>query len=172
MLYLKITFPSSWSGVVVLGIVATLLLFGCAGFWCLWNGVRSNNWPSVPGLILESDMDISETKDMEFGTASVSASFKPRFRYKYVVDGRELVGTRVYFGQSLTGATSADAVIRLTMRFPVGKNVPVYVHERHPKRSVLMPGTSAPAWFTMVLGLCTLLAVLIFVLRTTASHVH
>ena len=138
-----------WQEKVIWGrILATVFgLVAACGLWCLWNGFRSRRWPTVPGVILRSDIDSFEDPDG-------SPSYRHRATYQYEVEGRQFVGKRVFFGQGMLNTGSFDRLFRKTHRYDPGVKVNVYFNPARPSLCVLQPGTRLEAWIVTILGSC------------------
>ena len=132
-------------------IIAGMGILG-AGVWNLVRSVRSESWPTAPGLVLSSRM---EQHHSHKGGTSYSASIG----YDYVVAATHFDGTRVAFGSMSASAAYARAILD---RFPVGKTVPVYYSPGDPQDSVLEPGIHGGTWLCFGVGSVFVLAGMMF----------
>ena len=148
----------------LLSSVFECALIGIAGLglWCLWNGVRSRKWPTVPGIVLHSD--IEGQSDSEG-----SGSYRVRILYRYEVSGRQYLGKRVYFGQAILWTGSFDRLLSKTGRYNPGTPVQVHFHKKWPSLSVLQPGMTLEAWVVTLLAFGLLWWVLSAVSQTRLS---
>jgi hypothetical protein len=98
----------------------------------LAKGLHSRSWPATPGTVLESS---SERTGRGYGAA---------VRYRYEVDGKEFVGSRLFIGDSVD--RSASVIDGRIAQFPKGKGVSVFYDPDHPHVAVLEPGLKWSDW--------------------------
>ncbi|WP_158407340.1 DUF3592 domain-containing protein [Megalodesulfovibrio gigas] len=123
-----------------------LVLLGCAvAGWLLFQqydllrqtrqrAAESLTWPSVQGVILESE--VAETR-IPSGKTSVQG-WEALVQYEYVVDGVTYPGERIHYGYAPT-RTRQDADT-LAATYPAGQPAAVHYDPALPARSVLEPG--------------------------------
>lgn len=89
---------------------------------------RSAHWPTVPALILKSELKGPNARGRHW----------PHIEYRYQVGGRSLEGTRIVFGRA-AGLGGADAPLE---RFPRGSTAMLHVDPSDPTMSVLLAGVT------------------------------
>ena len=111
-------------------LTALMFLSGGFGFWQHRRNLQTAKWPSVQGVILHA-----QTRQCYFHDAP--SGLYPDVAYKYVVNGREWIATRI----DIRNGCAADAVIRnYIANLPVHSNVSVYYNPASPGESLLHPG--------------------------------
>ena len=92
---------------------------------------ESKNWPSVPGKIIQSDID-TWRKDGK-------SHYRANVVYTYMVDSKTLTSSKVTVGDppSTSNMLAAKAVQE---EYPVGSEVLVYYDPEVPASSALKPG--------------------------------
>jgi hypothetical protein len=109
-----------------------MFLVGVFGLWQHRRNLQTAKWPSVQGVILHA-----QTRQCYFRDAR--SGLYPDVAYKYAVNGREWVATRI----DIKNGCAADAVIKnYIANFPVHSNVLVYYNPGSPGESLLHPGPS------------------------------
>lgn len=91
---------------------------------------RSADWPSTVGEVIHS-------KPQSFST-SYFTTHDARITYRYWVDGRKYVSSRVT--PETLGFGSRREAVEVVERFPAGGPVKVYYDPKKPGRAVLLPG--------------------------------
>ncbi|TVM15637.1 hypothetical protein DPQ33_14650 [Oceanidesulfovibrio indonesiensis] len=138
---------ASWRQVnsVMLLAAAVLLVLG-VGFFMLMdtrlNNARENvrlaeesaHWPSVRGVVTESS--VQETRIRQ-GRNSVRG-YKADVAYGYVVDGKNLTGSRIHF--CYAPSRSVDHAETMAARYAPGAGIPVAYNPEAPAMSVLEAG--------------------------------
>lgn len=112
------------------GLWILCLAGGLVTLWLLWQSVlavRSGNWPTTPGVVIESDA--SGYKRVE---AYVS--------FRYLVDGVEYTGDRIRFGDRVM---SKEAMLAVRTKYKKAAAVTVSYNPARPAVSVLEPGIHA-----------------------------
>ncbi len=131
--------------IIVCGVGFTLsgLLLVAYMVYMRREAARSANWPSTEGEVIHS-------KPRSFSTAYYTMH-DARVTYRYWVDGRKYVSSRVT-PESL-GFGSRREAEEVAKRFPGGGRVRVYYDPKKPGRAVLLPGKRAdgslPSGFLM-----------------------
>ncbi len=100
------------------------------------NNNQSKYWPSVPGIITQSDLSI------EYGKHT---SYSAEIAYTYTVNGQNLTGNTVYFGCCASEVESEE--VDILDRYPFGSQVKVFYQPAHPALSILDPEMSNPVDF-------------------------
>jgi hypothetical protein len=116
--------------------------------WCVWQSLRSREWPQVAGTIVVSDLQ--RQRDIEG-----AHTYRAQISYSYSVNGREFIGARAQFGNVLAVNFSAPAV-RLHRRYPAGSPVRVKYAPTDPNESVLESAVAAPVTMSFFFGLVLL----------------
>jgi len=152
-----------WTDVLVslcLGVlVAGGLYFLYLGLRNVWMAVASRDWPAVRGVVKESRVDQSDSRDSETGT--VTRMHSARVRVSYSAGGRQYETGTIFFGQTEGSADSSEAEL-LRMRYPEGLAVKVYYRPGNPAVAALKPGLFADALWLPGAGFVFLLAGVMF----------
>lgn len=131
----------------VLGISAVFFLVGAGLTWWGWTIVRnaraSASWPTVQGMITETDLEFSTDEDGDTWT--------PRVAYTYLVNGISYENFTIKFGETSYGSESTAREV--LVRYPVGQAVTVYYDPADPDRAVLEPGVSGGSYIVISIGL-------------------
>jgi len=112
---------------IFLGIGLAVLGLG------LWNSVKafnSNSWPTAQGVITRADISTS--------TSDEDIMYAAEIRYTYQIDGQEMHGSQVTFGDiSTSNQRNAE---RAVGQYKLGSAVQVYYNPDNPLEAVLQPG--------------------------------
>ncbi len=139
-------------------IIGTILGLAClAGGFALWQYVgkpmraraaASVKWPVTDGEITRSQLNREEPK------RDKKAMFSMTVAYAYTLDGKNLEGHRVWFGDHFS-TSDPDHFQAAVKRYPVGTAVKVFYDPADPSDSVLEPGSnwSASIWYLVGIGL-------------------
>lgn len=103
----------------------------------------SMQWPATEGKIVDSNVGAS--------SGSGPATYSPKVRYTYTVDGRTYEGNRIYFA-GIRMASSHDYARKLAGRFLPGRAVNVYFDPDNVERSVLLPGVRTEHWLNFLVS--------------------
>lgn len=126
------------------------LPFLISGIVVLFFGVRSlrdaNNstsWPTVPGVVVSSDVDRHTSDD---GT-----TYSAEVLYDYDVDGESYSSNSVSFGSySSSSSSHARDIVR---KYPKGSDVTVAYDPSKPESCILEVGVQLQTWFLPAFGL-------------------
>lgn len=136
----------------VFGIFFTFigLVFTLLGSFEMYQGWRTQDWPSVPGRIISSEIESRDSRSRSSGGRSrTDTDYSVKIRYAYEVAGQSLEGTRIQYGyQSHDGRASAR---KEQSRYLPAKEVQVYYDPDNPSRSVLVKGAGT-SWLAIGLG--------------------
>jgi hypothetical protein len=122
---------------------------------------QAAGWPATQGKVIESQVSDS-VPDSKIQNKLFENM--PRVRYSYTAGGRNFVGERISFGDD-TGGANTQATLA---RYPVGKQVTVYVNPNDPEDSVLE--RDAPkGMLGGCLGLAALAIVAVIVIAAAVS---
>lgn len=133
-----------------MSIVPALFAMICGGFFVLAlvglgiflviQGVRgqhkaseSQAWPSVVGMIAESEVRQSRSTDDE---GRVDVAYYPRVVYDYSVAGQSYEAHRITFG-AIKPTKQASIAQKALERYPVGSQVTVVYNPEKPSEAVL-----------------------------------
>ncbi|PKO00394.1 MAG: hypothetical protein CVU42_04265 [Chloroflexi bacterium HGW-Chloroflexi-4] len=116
----------------------------------------SQKWPTVPGLILSTRIDIHNSTDNDGGT---STSYKPVVSYSYSIMGQEYTANRIAFGANTFSRKKCDSIIA---RYPVNQQVIVHYNPEELEDAVLETQAQG-GLLSLVLG-CILIGVGLFFL--------
>lgn len=106
----------------LLAILTGLALIGL-GLWMRKQSLASQNWPSVKGEILISQVDDHNLEDM-----------RPNIVYSYTAQGQALKGTRIAYSGYNANRASIEKIVA---RYPANTPVTVYYNPQSPSQSVL-----------------------------------
>lgn len=150
------------------GLIYGMLLLGIASMTVAiivlqWKAWAVRRWATTTGLVLVSKV-VDEGPD---------GSCYPTVTYRYQVGGRiyESSHIAVAIGGRNVGFGYKKAE-RITARFPVGTQIPVYYDPKNPVRSVLMHGDGNTSLWLLV-GIFALLVMfgILYGVRWVTSHV-
>jgi hypothetical protein len=132
---------------------ALLLLVGvgllAAGLWTIGRAVVATRWPTVPGVVVSSEIDVHDGRN---NVDEVPATtYHPAVRYAYDVDGRRYVGERITWGDF--GSTDLEERRAVAERYPLGSPVTVHYRPNAPQHAVLQSGPVAFNLLMPALGL-------------------
>lgn len=134
--------PDTKESVITLGVIG-LLTGGCGGGGLYWTSnleaeaVRSEAWPSAPGRIIHSQ--VREDTDDEGDT-----TYTPEVRFEYLLDGGTLQGNAIAVAGPM-GYSDYEPAWEVINRYPVGREVEVFMDPAKASRAVLEPGLAASA---------------------------
>jgi hypothetical protein len=119
--------------------------------------VQSLNWPSVPGVVVESRIDENRSTDTE---GDISITYRPYVRYEYQVGGETFSSDKLYIGLSNYSSNRQKAQ-QTTSQNPVGAAVNVYYNPENHGDAVLQQKTGGSAALVvgiilLVVGVCGL----------------
>jgi len=127
-------------------IIAVGLMTIILSVLALIRGKYSKNWNKTEGEILKSEF-------IEFGTSGdTERIFKPKVKYKYVIQGKEYFSKRVYFGSFLMSNFKKRNSLRIVAKYPEGKIIPVYYNPTNVRMSVLETGVKSEIIITCIIG--------------------
>ena len=124
--------------------------------WTNYKNARASEiWPSTPGVIITSRMEIDYGKSDDAEPKYIAV-----ISYNYKVDTMDYTADRVFFdSHSYLKKIQAEKVIS---RYPVGKKVRVYYDPSKPYRAVLEPGSASGAGYALIFGIVMLFMSSIF----------
>lgn len=122
---------------ISMGIIFAII--GAAVFFLfalppLQYSIASKTWPSVPGTITRSEVDVWKRDG--------KTHYEPDIAYSYTVDGKKYSSAKITVGDAPLD-NNVSAAKRLQAEYPVGTEVPVYYDPELPGSSALEPGTKA-----------------------------
>ena len=130
---------------IFIGLVFTLI-----GSFQIYQGRKTQSWPSAPGRVISSEIESSSSTSRSPGRTSRSdTDYRVRVRYSYEVAGQKLEGKRLQYGYGSHDERSSAK--KEQSRYPSGKEVQVYYDPKNPKDSVLVRG-SGTSWLTAGFG--------------------
>jgi len=127
----------------------------------------SQAWPSVPGVILTSEVKRTMSTDDDGNT---DYSYHPAVSYSYQVNGQPYESKLMAFG-GVVGHSNPTKAQEQLKPFPVGAQVPVFFNPEKPQEAVLSqkPGGAKMALIggiiCIVLSICIACPLLIGVAR-------
>ena len=133
-----------WLALILGGFLASvgLVCLAVAGLKT-WQAMASTAWPQVQATVVRSE--IEPVRDSKGRT-----DYRVVVRYRYRVEGREIVAGRVFFGES-SFLLESDARAALAP-YPVGKVVTASFDPDHVESAVLEPGRPRNLTSLIVLG--------------------
>ena len=132
------------------------------GYRLIRKARESANWPSTPGTIESSTVDVERERERDSeGDVHYETKYIPNIVYQYQVNGMDYAGDRISFsGGSSSNRTRA---YRITNQYPEGAEVAVHYDPEDPQESVLQPGATWKTYIVLVMGVVfSLVGVLIF----------
>lgn len=133
-----------WLALILGGLMSAIGLFslGVAGLRT-WQARASAHWPQAQATVEQSGVEaIPDSKGR--------TTYRTLVRYLYQVEGREIVASRVYFGDS-SFLLESDARA-VAMAYPVGKVVSASYDPEDVASAVLEPGQPRNLGLLFVLG--------------------
>jgi hypothetical protein len=117
-------------------------------------------WPTIPGAVLASRVDIHTTTDSEGHT---STTYRPMVDYQYSIMGQEYRASRIAFGANTFNRKKSDSIIA---KYPAGQQVMVHYNPDKPEDAVLeaevQGGTASLIIGIVLMGVGVVLAVISF----------
>lgn len=111
----------------------------------------SEDWPTVTGVVIESDVEARQDRDRNGNGNRSSTTYKAIVVYDYTVDGKEYSSGRIWFGSDIS--TSDQAQMRNIVKgYPTGSDVKVYYNPDDPAEAVLQPGVFFTSYFLLIFG--------------------
>ena len=101
----------------------------------------SLQWPTVPGMILESRYASlsGNFREASFAMMGGNHTYGAQVLYRYTVDGREYTSSQIRLSSSdLSGGSGRPR--QFVEEHPVGTSVLVYYQPGNPQNAVLIPG--------------------------------
>lgn len=122
---------------ITLGIIFALV--GAAIFFFfalppLQYSATSKSWPSVPGTITKSEVQVFKRDG--------NTHYQPDIAYSYTVEGKKYTASKITVGDGALDNNVSKAK-RLQAEYPAGKEVDVYYDPDLPESAVLQPGTKS-----------------------------
>ncbi len=125
---------------VIIALVGALSL--ASGGWRLHASWAARDWPTTPGTVLSSTLEIDSDAE--------STTYTPRLSYSYTVDGAPHHASRITFAQrSMLGESWARKIVR---DHPAGAEVTVHYDPSRPWKAALFVGVTPVAFAQPILG--------------------
>ena len=139
-----------WWSVVLVAMAEMLALAGIVfsvrlvvvDFGLRRESIESASWPSVPGTVTDSRLEVHQDTVGPRGGAQSSETFEPRVAYIYTVDDHPYIGTRV----QLTSEYDEQSARNLVAHYRLGDNVLVSYRPGNPSHAVLEPYSWSGWW--------------------------
>lgn len=93
--------------------------------------LESRRWPVAEGVMISARLN---------GPFGDGFPYRLRVSYQFTVQGKELVGRRAYFGDSIYSKWAWWFSDRIERKYPSGTRVKVHYNPRRPEDAVLEPG--------------------------------
>lgn len=124
------------------GLIAGAIPLGY-GAWQIRREFVPRRWAQVTGRILTSTIKSSQTPRGEVAV--------PEIEYEFTFDNKLIKSSQRRISNYVSGSRpDAEAIVA---RYPVDREVTVFVHPRNPGKSVLEYGVSPLSWIPLALGL-------------------
>ncbi len=139
--------PLQIAGILIALTGLIILIFNLRA---LFIANSSKNWPSTTGEILSSDLDI---------TKSISESdklYNPKIEYRYVINNKEYISQRIYFGSSTSSSFKKAKSIRIVEKYTKGQKVKVFYNPMNSSESILERGVKSEVISLLVASLVLL----------------
>jgi hypothetical protein len=127
---------------IIAGLLTTMW-----GLWIIVQGRKTLQWPSVEGVIQESD--IASDKD----------DLLPHILFRYSVGQANYEQTMQFPGDITPTQEFATSYVQ---KYPAGSRIPVYYDPENPEIATLEPGPGKGDWLVFAMGLGTLLFGIVF----------
>lgn len=108
--------------------------------WSLWWAVQSESWPSAPGTILASKVEVDSA-------SGGGLEYRAAVAYQYAVDGQKYAAERVHFGDSLASSWGLGLAQQEVNDHPTGSAVSVRYDPKKPARATLETGLR---WYFLI----------------------
>lgn len=139
--------------IVLLGFFAGGCFAGVMAYRGVVEAQQSLQWPTVPGRIVRSGVDVSVHRERSHDIGRrdrETRSYSAEIEYEFEVDGRTVKGSRIavisdQFGSKAWAKTTVQ-------KFPVGTEVEVSFNPAKPEQCVLEPGRWGGAGFLLILA--------------------
>ena len=132
---------------VITGLGLGALLIGVSE---IIDAHSSTGWPSTTGIVLRSQVLISEhTTSRSNQTSQTDEYYSPDIAYRYVINGDTYRNDNIRYGLA-TNKPDAEELVR---QYPVGNTAEVFYDPDDPKKSVLQPGYFGGLAFFPIMGL-------------------
>lgn len=137
--------------VVCLGAMTGGFFVGRMAYRSINEARQSVQWPTVPGRIVRSGVDVSVSEDRSRPVNDrETRSYSAVISYEFEVDGKPFTGSRIAVVSDQFGSEAwAEATAE---KFPVGTDVTVSYNPDNPEQSVLEPGRWGGAGFMVILS--------------------
>jgi hypothetical protein len=134
------------------GIFAIFMAFGIAiaggsSFyyaWCWSQVLDGRGWPSTQGRILSIDVEDHVGHDND---GHETYTYYPRLTYSYRVQGRMLVGRRIWVSGN-EFYQHRESAVAFVQNYAIGQNVPVIYDPEDPDRAALL--IEDPPWQILI----------------------
>ena len=144
------------SPVMRLGKLMLPFLAAAFGVYLLWTGtaqivnsIRSRTWPSAPGEVLSSRVEVSPSYQQSSSTSRNRAHYTAKVRYAYMVNGRRFTNDVITWRDQSTGGSEAE---QLVGRYPAGRKVSVFYDPDNPTTAVLEQRFAWSAFLRLAFG--------------------
>jgi hypothetical protein len=137
--------------IVVIPAATVVLWLLFANFF---RSIRSTNWPTAPGVVLESTVEKADPNPHNLN--GLIGTSKAVIRYQYAVAGRQIENDTISFGLASESGTRGHADQKIA-KFPKGQVIDVYYDPDRPEVSCLEAG--ALDWEDFVVLLFALLGI-------------
>jgi len=94
----------------------------------------SKSWPSVPGTITKSEVQVFKRDG--------NTHYQPDIAYSYTVEGKKYTASKITVGDGALDNNVTKAK-RLQAEYPAGREVDIYYDPDLPESAVLQPGTKS-----------------------------
>ena len=133
--------------IIVALFVITGLLVTTWGIIIIVKARKTQQWPNVTGVIVESNFDTD------------NSDLLPQIAYSYIVGGQSYRRSMEF---SADISPTQEFSTSYVEKYPLGTKVQVYYHPDNPQRATLEPGLGKGDWLVVAIGLITLLFGILF----------
>jgi len=149
--------------VPVLGAITTLVgvVVIITNIYFLKRSDESKDWIQTTGVIFSSEVErtLNPSKNI------FEDYFKASIKYKYVVDGVEFIGDRVYFGSNVYSSDQSIAK-NIVNNYPIRKIITVYYNPINHKDAVIDRAHKS-IWAATILSILLITAGIFLILNRT-----
>lgn len=136
----------------LLGFISIIVGMGVffIGLRTLFFAISSLQWPKTEGKILSTTLNAFKF------WGEPRTSYNPIVRYKYILDDKEYLSARVYFGYRIASSFKRRS-LKTLKKYNTGDKVNVFYNPEKENMAVIEPGIKFELVFVTVFGLIFIL---------------
>jgi hypothetical protein len=138
---------------IVAGIIILILVYNAFRL-----SKESLTWPTVEGEIVKTNLQTSETSQVQ-GT-----SYNANIEYKYRVQSVYYTSSRIYFGSKIGHSFKEDRSKDLVKKYTATQLVKIFYNPDNHKISVLEPGIHSELRSGVIIGVILMIIGLVFLI--------